>query len=583
MSSTTPIMISDLICQTDSIVQFDKENVSSDFTNADINFQEYNFGIIKLKIKKTGPNVQKKHVVYTVDCSGSMNDVCEDGKTKMEHINHTLINMISYFAEHPELCVFITVFAFDGSIYNIIVNEEVSEENLDKLIQNIKKIRPKDMTNIETALLNSREYISNYIDNNPEVYVSHIFMTDGDATQGKTNPSELKELVSPLIPNIFVGFGIDHNAILLKELSSDSENKYYFVDALEKAGFVYGEILHSIIYKVLENTNISVVNGFIYDWKKNNWVNKIDIGDLVSENNKIFHILSDKPNEFSCIIQTTHCISKEIFEFTIQNSELNCFVDLTEYKYRQRTQQLLFEVNSHNFDINKTFDDNHQKNYKNIQKNGKILKEKMKNLLNEMKSVKIAEEETPPLLEKVVQTSEEVGSIFSKSGKDGIMKLLCDDIYICLQTFETKHSAMYSCARQTSQGAQRSYSATYTPKLNNNNNYMDRPMFCNNNLKRSRAMDFYTQDSESFDECDLNFDAPLQLADLKNFKDLNNEDEKEYDTEYTLSEQTDNPNSNVSILNLMRSFSANIDDNKLFTKLKNTIRIVDESSQGSTD
>ena len=51
MSSTTPIMISDLICQTDSIVQFDKENVSSDFTNADINFQEYNFGIIKLKIK----------------------------------------------------------------------------------------------------------------------------------------------------------------------------------------------------------------------------------------------------------------------------------------------------------------------------------------------------------------------------------------------------------------------------------------------------------------------------------------------------------------------------------------------------
>ena len=121
---------------------------------------------MNLKIKKTEPILRKIHIVFSVDCSGSMSDTCEDGKIKMDHIIHTLINMIVYFAEHPELNISISVFAFDGSIYNIIVNEEVKEENLEKLIQSVKKIRPKGVTSIELALVNYSEYIETYLTNN---------------------------------------------------------------------------------------------------------------------------------------------------------------------------------------------------------------------------------------------------------------------------------------------------------------------------------------------------------------------------------------------------------------------------------
>jgi hypothetical protein len=39
------------------------------------------------------------------------------------------------------------------------------------------------------------------------------------------------------------------------------------------------------------------------------------------------------------------------------------------------------------------------------------------------------------------------------------MKLLCDDIYVCIQTHGTPHAKMYSCTRHLSQGSQRVYSS----------------------------------------------------------------------------------------------------------------------------
>jgi len=543
--------------------------------NTDVTTQKNYFGVINLKIKKIEPSIQKRHFVFNVDCSGSMSDTCNDGRTKMDHANHTLINMINYFAEHPELMVSITVVAFDSSIYNIITNEEVNENNLDKLIQDVKKIRPKDMTNIEKALVNSKEYIASYIKNNggngrdSDVYVSHIFMTDGDATQGETVPLKLKEYVSPLVSNIFIGFGIEHNVYLLKELASDFKNNYYFVDALEKAGLVYGEILHSIIYRVLENTNISVVNGLIYDWKKNSWVDRIDIGDLISETNKTYHILSDKPSEFACIFQTSHCVTKETFDFTIANSCVieDGFVDLTQYKYRQRTQQLLFEVNEYNFNkVNVNSDDAPLRfnrsyyNYRDTQgahyandsddlNDSKNLKEKMKRLLKEMQE----------FLENLDNTLVATDSSF--------IKLLCDDLYICLKTFDTEHSAMFSCARQLSQGAQRAYSATCTPKAPRNGygyvfdiGNIESPI-----IKRSNTGNFNYDDPDN----DNNDDSFISKFPDFNDDELNNNnfnkefyqiinDDHSYDNdmEYNLSSDSDNPYSTLSILDLMRSCSS---------------------------
>ena len=562
MTEMSEMTLSSIICKNESMIQFDKDIIPSEFINwegidvATLNMQNAKFGVVNLKINKKDPIIQKRHFVFTVDCSGSMSDICNDSRSKMDHSNHTLINMITYFAEHPELLVSVTVFAFDGSIYNIIINQKVTEQNLDEVVKSVKKIRPKDLTNIEKALLNSKEYIATYIENNAETHVCHIFMTDGDATDGATIPSKLKEYVNPLIPNVFIGFGIEHNAYLLKELASDNKNSYYFVDELEKAGLVYGEILHSIIYRVLETTKISLVNGLIYDWKKNIWVDKIYIGDLISESNKIFHVLSNNPSEFECTFQTTHCITKEIYDFTIQNLHEykkvdtieDGFVILTQYKYRQRTQQLLFEVNEYNFDKVKNDEtwgfnrsnDTHidtEDSFNSIK-----LKEKMKSLLKEMQ-------------EFLDNTTVIADSSF--------IKLLCDDLYICLKTFDTKHSAMFSCARQLSQGAQRAYSATRTPKAPINRHVFDIENYGTPIFERTNAGNYNDNGSLISKFPDFNIDElnddnfNKEFYQIINDSDNDNNNDNDNDIEYNLSSADDNPYSTLSISDLMRSCSKN--------------------------
>ena len=48
--------------------------------------------------------------------------------------------------------------------------------------------------------------------------------------------------------NIFVGFGQTHDNVLLKNYLH-SKGEYYFIESLENAGMVYGEVLYNSIYE----------------------------------------------------------------------------------------------------------------------------------------------------------------------------------------------------------------------------------------------------------------------------------------------------------------------------------------------
>jgi hypothetical protein len=601
--------MTEIISKSESKIIFDNQFVSEDDVfmvldgdnvKTNVHFSKWKFGVMKLKINNIVENSEnsenndienkqknkRHHYVFTVDCSGSMSDRCNDNRTKMDHIIHTLINMIVYFAENIHLNVSITVFAFDDLIYQIIENIAVNKENLEELIEKVKQIRPKSMTDIEKALVNAKEYILKYCRDHvvdagdstdgsasrEKIIVTHIFMTDGDATIGNNVPDELKKIIDigdvghvgdVSISNVFIGFGVDHNAHLLKCLSSENNNAYYFVDALEKAGLVYGEILHSIIFKILENTTVSVNNGYIYDWKKNIWDTKISIGDLVGDTNKLFHVLSDNPDDFTCLIQSNYCGSGDYFEFTIQ-SNLGLegsvsFEDLTKYKYRQKTQELLFEVNEYNFSSFSNFNNNNNAfNFtrgfkmemsmevddetKEIQQN---LKVKMKKLLDEMKNY--------------IKT---IGHVGETSEDIKFMKLLCDDIYICLQTFNTNYGAMFSCSRQTSQGAQRCYSATQTPYIGRNNSFNDHDYANDDDLCLNTPLKLKRSNNIRIAGLGVNDIPKLFLEQV----DDNTNDSIPYFSnnicadDYQVSDQIDNPYSTSSILSLMRSCSTNVDE-----------------------
>ena len=61
--------------------------------------REMKFGIVKINTDVL-PKVNKTlFFLFSVDCSGSMSDLCNDRRTKNAHIIHTLTNMLLFFSE----------------------------------------------------------------------------------------------------------------------------------------------------------------------------------------------------------------------------------------------------------------------------------------------------------------------------------------------------------------------------------------------------------------------------------------------------------------------------------------------------
>ena len=409
------------------------------------------FGIFQFQAIKTECFNKKYDFVFTIDTSGSMSDFCADGRTKQQHISHTLKNMIWFFHDNPEIFARISIFTFNSTVKQILNRVVITKDNIKNIINEINNIRPTNCTDIGLSLKTVTEFINNSIRRNVrepnvrepnvrepnvrETIVSHIFMTDGDATVGELEPSVLKTMVDNTFSNAFVGFGIDHNDIILDELSSHYNSSYYFVDKLENSGFVYGEILHNLLYKLLVDTKLTIQKGYLYDFKTNSWVSELFIGDIVGETKKDFHIISQNPDECFVQIDSVYFETNRIYNLVID--EINRKDNLTCYIYRQKTLQLLHEVKEYSLKIqNRNKLTNECVRCPHSDDNTtQLIQSKMNNLMKDMKTF-------------ITSNSLE---------NDTFMKNLCDDIFICNRTFDTSYSGMYSGARLVSQGSQRCY------------------------------------------------------------------------------------------------------------------------------
>jgi len=460
-----------------------------------------NFGILDLKALSSPLTQEILEFVVYIDRSGSMTDICSDGRSKMQHIIHTMSNIVTYFRENPALNVFITVEAFDDKLYSIVKRTNVTEENYREIIKKIENLTPKGSTDIGIALNRVREITSELRTQFPDHKINHIFMTDGQITQGETNYDKLNALIDPEITNAFIGFGIDHDASLLNALSTGVNSNYYFVDKLENAGLVYGEILHGIVYRFLTDVVINISEGLIYNFKTNEWVTSLSVGEIVSESNKTYHVVSNSPS-----VCSAELICRRVMDGTEENIVIlrEEDIDLTKYIFRQRNQQHLYTAKEF---IGK--------------------KKNMDNYLDEVKRDALKSEK-----HKLKQTLTDYLTELKKYMNDNNLnddlfyKNLCDDIYIAIQTFSTNYAEMYVNARITSQGTQRAYNVTNIPEQIN----------FNGSIKRQHAL------------------CRNQLDPVNDFSD-----EDQYDTlNHTVSSSVKSPYRSSSQTGVMRAVSNNI-------------------------
>lgn len=405
------------------------------FSSTSVNFEKIVEGIItfgKINLNVNNFPITKKHLdlEFNIDNSGSMSFSTLDGKTKMEHMNFTVENILRYLQEH-NVSSTICVNTFDDNILNIVKPSELNSENIEEIANKIRKIRPIGGTDIGKVLEMEASF------KKPENYLSErifLMFTDGQAVNGIINKTILKEIadkISDTTTIITIGCGTDHDYELLSSIASRRNSNYKFIGKLEEAAMACGEILDKILNKILKNIEISVQNGEIYDWKINKWTNKIQTENIVSSCDKTYNIRSLTPTEFNITITGTIVETDEPFEYSIVDKNMD--QDLKKDEWRQKTLELLYQVNAYN------------KSHIMKSKLTKELKSQLKELMINMK--------------KYMDDNNLRDDLF--------MKMLTDDIFIAHKTFGTPHGHMYVASRQTSQATQGIHNNTVDiPNLN---------------------------------------------------------------------------------------------------------------------
>jgi len=322
----------------------------------------YIFGTVNIILSSITITENPQFIKWTLDISGSMDDLCADGRSKMKHAILTTKNMLK-IASESKAEIWVQVDAFDDKIESIIPAQRITKENLFEMVSKVEQMMPRNGTNIELALKDAEIQMSTFYEyqqqNSPDKYfdITQIFLTDGQANKGISNTEMLKALVNEKYNNIFIGFGLDHSSVILDALSSKRNGSYYFIDKIENGGLVFGSIMNNLLYRILSDITIEIINGEIYNAKTNEWNTTLIIDNWVSQDENTYHLRSNQEYDISVKITATKNDGEQIVveedllpkliyptEEEQQEVDKQHNSNIIPYIFRQRVLELLFQA-----------------------------------------------------------------------------------------------------------------------------------------------------------------------------------------------------------------------------------------------
>lgn len=375
------------------------------------------FGRLSVTLEKTNKTTKPLFIKSTIDVSGSMDEDSDKNGTRLDYVKRTLIKMLQFLVKTVESDVWIQIDSFSNTFDTVVKKVLLTSDNINNMMNNINEVTSDSMTNIGLGLIESNKILDSAMKEHPEYKIVHLFLTDGEPTAGERDAKELANMVNPEYSNIFIGYGMEHNAKLLKAFSNRGiNNKYMLIDNFENTGLVYGEIVHSLLYSVLENVTITMSEGsLIYDARTNQWEQSLRVSSLLSEKENTYHIKTHSSPSFdvTCSLSGIMSDTNDDYECVIGHSDSESSeVDLSKYIFRQMTMELLHKAS-------------------NI-----CLYDNITSLKNEMKL----------FFKKMNMYMND-----NQLQNDAFMKILCEDMHISYSTLGSSEGNMLSQSRHTSQ------------------------------------------------------------------------------------------------------------------------------------
>ena len=443
-----------------------------------------NFGILEVVAQPVDkPLIKDLKIYLNIDISGSMSEHCKDGKEKIEHIRTIIKNLLRELYEFKEQKMAIIINGFESTVHKIMNIDNLLEQDLaTNVIPKINQLVPLNSTNIEKALKEAKETLDLALNEDLDVNINqvvHIMLTDGNATEGITNPDTLKTFMPSSCKNILLGIGNDYDSTALKTMSSCPLTIFKHINEAETAGLCVGELIHSLLFEVITNLKITIKNGEIYDYNKGEWTQTLHVDSIASEQKKVYHIRRQVQVETEVETEVKEQIVVNL-EWMANKSQHYCTIDtnttndLTQYKFRQNVLELLHSASQiinkiqngssvlydHMFgnaqDIFVPYEEHYRQYY---EKKQKEKKESEENITDIKKQLRV-------LLIEILKYMDD-----NNLQDDMFYITLCKDLKVAIDSIDKENAELYISARLTSQGSQETYS--YNPDDSENDNIND--------------------------------------------------------------------------------------------------------------
>ena len=329
--------------------------------------------LLQVSVPEMPPSLEALDWVITADRSGSMGQVCRDGKTKAQQLDHTIRNVCGYLndlVKKEKFCPESTVslMSFDQKAETVFERMKVTDLDAAGLVKVLGEpggqgpIAPRGTTNVGAALDTARKAVERLASlGQPQTNVGsrrivHIFLTDGHVTCGEIQHSRLRAKVPNhaargVVRNAFVGYGHEHCAHLLQNLARDDpreqaqRNSYHFVDSLEHAGMAFGDIVQNAAYEQAQAIRVRVENGSIYDPDTREWGSVLHTDPMASGDKRSWVVRAHGGIEPRITVQYDR--TGTTLEITAEAAELESAVppeDFTFASMRQRCIEAMAEA-----------------------------------------------------------------------------------------------------------------------------------------------------------------------------------------------------------------------------------------------
>lgn len=279
--------------------------VGLEFMNKETDGSGKHFGCLKFATAAFPEGYKQKgkyRVHISLDVSTSMSK-----ERRIDLAKETVVKMVEYLAsaanENPGLQFWITLTTFSNEARVIVEDEEVSAETVSFLTQTVHRIRVENATNFEASFLLDRAIMQEQAAKdeereNGDIVTLHIQMTDGEITDGNKNETYLKSLLEPGVEHVFIGYGADHKAGCLMNLSKVNANSsYMFLDHPTKMGAMFAQIFCPHLFTAVTETTIALTGAKFLDVEQGCETSTVFLKCVATETTKRFHILTDSDQE----------------------------------------------------------------------------------------------------------------------------------------------------------------------------------------------------------------------------------------------------------------------------------------------